>query len=170
MKAKQRAATRISLASTAIFFPNTLPRELSENRGQQLEFILGEGSGFKDNFWISQEIYSRSRGQQLHFISETTSTAILRFPQKINSKGSGQQLEFSIGEGFKGNVRISQKIYSKGEGRQPDFPRRKASRASSELSPERYIQLAEGSNLNFPWGRLQGRFPNNLPRDIFEKA
>ena len=130
-KTKQRATTRISLASTAIF-PNTLPRDIFENRGQQLEFILGEGSGFKDNFWISQEIYSKSRGQQLQFISETTSTAIFRFPQKINSKGSGQQLEFSIGEGFKGNVRISQKIYSKGEGRQLDFPRRKASRVISE--------------------------------------
>ena len=141
MKAKQRAATRISLASTAIF-PNTLPRDIFENRGQQLEFILREGSGFKDNFWISQEIYSRSRGQQLHFISETTSTAILRFPQKINSKGSGQQLDFFF------------------------FLLGKVSRAISE-SRKRYIRKAKGGNLIFPGGRLQGRVPNYLPRDIF---
>ena len=45
----------------------------------------------------------------------------------------------------------------------------KASRTISELSPERDIRKAAGSNSNFPRGTLQGRFPNNLTRDIFER-
>jgi hypothetical protein len=59
MKAKQRAATRISLASTAIF-PNTIPRDIFEK--QRAATPIYFGNDVHGNFPIpSKDEFERQR-------------------------------------------------------------------------------------------------------------